>query len=92
MKKAAALLTTEMPEKISIIRKFRDEVSESWLRESSRKWFRSSGGILQGLKWTVGGLVACKMGRATCQGVSTLCILAWEHKLAASLLAQSRDF
>ena len=32
------------------------------------------------------------MGLATCQDVSVHTGLAWEHKLAASLLAQSRDF
>ena len=44
------------------------------------------------LKRTVGGLAACKMGLATCQHVSVHSVLAWEHKAAASLLAQSRVF
>ena len=63
-----------------MIRKLRDELSESQLRDSCGKWFRPSGGISLALKRTVGGLAACKMGLATCQDVSVHTVLAWEHK------------
>ena len=76
----------------AMIRKLRDELSESQSRDSCGKWFRPSGGISLALKRTVGGFAACKMGLATCQDVSVHTGLAWEHTLAASLLAQSRDF
>ena len=72
-----------------MIRKERDELSGS---DSCGKWFRPSGGISLALKRTVGGLATCKMGLATCQDVSVHTVFAWEHKLAASLFAQSRDF
>ena len=75
----------------AMVRKLRDELSESQLRDSCKKWFRPSGGISLALKRTVGGVAACKMGLATCQDVSVQTVLAWEHKLAASLLAQSRE-
>ena len=76
----------------AMIRKLRDEPSESQLQDSCGKWFRPCGSFSLALKRTVGGLAACKMGLATCQDVSVHTVLAWEHKLAATLLAQYRDF